>query len=124
MWSVFETEPTSHMSMTCSVVGTCQMKPKLQNLDVLSTGASKSDGAHKKVWKPENVEAKEDTTAEEIFSRWSNDILNPILTNTKSSGSSGAPSQPVQFRGLTRSKKMPAQHSPLTSYNNQKNTPN
>lgn len=42
----------------------------------------------------ENVEAKEDMTAEEIFSRCSNDILNPMLTNTNSSGSSGAPSQP------------------------------
>ena len=81
------------------------MKLKLQNLDVLSTDASKSDGVHKKVWKPENVEAKEDTTAEEIFSRCSNDILNPMLTNTKSSGSSGAPSQPAMFRGLTKSKK-------------------
>jgi hypothetical protein len=50
--------------------------------------------------KPENVEAKEDMTAEEIFSRCSNDILYPMLTNTNSSGSSGAPSQPAQFRSL------------------------
>lgn len=40
-------------------------------------------------------------TAEDIFSRCSNDILYPMLTNTNSSGNSGAPSQPAQFRSLT-----------------------
>jgi hypothetical protein len=73
-----------------------QMKPKLENFDVLATGVGKWDGALKTVCKPENVEAKEDMTAEEIFSRFSNDILNPMLTNTNSSGRSGAPSQPAQ----------------------------
>ena len=77
---------------------------------MLAAGVSKWDGALKTVWKPENVEAKEDMTAEDIFSRCSNDILYPMLTNTNSSGSSGAPSQPAQFRSLTISK-MLAQHA-------------
>jgi hypothetical protein len=42
----------------------------------------------------ENVDAREDTTAEEIFSRFSSDMLYPMFTNTNSSGSCGAPSQP------------------------------
>lgn len=50
-----------------------------------------------RICEPENVEAREDTTAEDIFSRCSNDILNPILTTTNSRGNSGAPSQPAQL---------------------------
>ena len=57
---------------------------------------------------PENVDARQDTTAEDIFSRCSKDILNPILTNTNSSGSSGAPSQPAQLKKFT---KMLVQHA-------------
>lgn len=44
---------------------------------------------------PENVDAREDTTAEEIFRRCSNDMLKPILTTINNSGSSGAPSHPA-----------------------------
>jgi hypothetical protein len=54
-------------------------------------------------------------TAEEIFSRCSNDILYPMLTNTNSSGSSGAPSQPAQFRSLTISK-MFARHACMAPF--------
>lgn len=43
----------------------------------------------------ENVDAREDTTAEEIFRRCSNDMLKPILTTINNSGSSGAPSHPA-----------------------------
>lgn len=44
---------------------------------------------------PETVEAREDTTADEIFIRCNNDILYAILTIQNSTGSSGAPSHPV-----------------------------
>lgn len=43
---------------------------------------------------PENVEARQDTTAEEILRRWSNDILKPMFTIINSNGSRGAPSHP------------------------------
>jgi hypothetical protein len=55
-----------------------------------------------RICKPENVEARQDTTAEDIFSRCSKDILNPILTNTNSTGSSGAPSQPAQLKNFNK----------------------
>lgn len=44
---------------------------------------------------PENVDAREDTTAEDILRRCSNDMLKPMLTTTNSKGSKGAPSHPV-----------------------------
>ena len=44
---------------------------------------------------PENVEAREDTTAEEILRRCSNDMLKPMLTRINSKGSNGAPSHPA-----------------------------
>ena len=44
---------------------------------------------------PENVEARQDTTAEEILSRYNKDMLKPMLTTTNNKGSSGAPSHPV-----------------------------
>lgn len=45
--------------------------------------------------KPESVDARHDTTAEEILSKCNNDILKPMFTMTNSSGSKGAPSHPV-----------------------------
>lgn len=44
---------------------------------------------------PENVEAKQDTTAEEILRRCNNEMLKAMFTNTNSSGKSGAPSHPA-----------------------------
>ncbi|EEF36335.1 conserved hypothetical protein [Ricinus communis] len=44
---------------------------------------------------PENVEAREDTTAEDILRRCNNDMLKPMLTRTNSKGSRGAPSHPA-----------------------------
>lgn len=44
---------------------------------------------------PEKVDASEETTAEEILRRCSNDMLKPMFTITNSKGSSGAPSHPV-----------------------------
>lgn len=44
---------------------------------------------------PENVDAREDTNADEILSRCSNDMLNPMFTRTNSKGSRGAPSHPA-----------------------------
>lgn len=41
------------------------------------------------------VDARQETTAEEIFSRCSNDILKAMLTITNSRGSTGAPSHPA-----------------------------
>jgi hypothetical protein len=56
----------------------------------------------------ENVEARQDTTAEDIFSRCSKDILNPILTKTNSRGSSGAPSQPEDNDPIFRKQAAPS----------------
>jgi len=44
---------------------------------------------------PENVEARQETTAEEILMRWSNEILKPMLTTINNKGSRGAPSHPT-----------------------------
>lgn len=44
---------------------------------------------------PENVDARQDTTAEEILSRCNNEILKPMLTMTNKSGNKGAPSHPI-----------------------------
>lgn len=44
---------------------------------------------------PENVDARQDTTAVEIFRRCNNDMLNPMLTTINRRGSNGAPSHPV-----------------------------
>lgn len=62
----------------------------------------------KKICEPENVEAREDTTAEEIFSKCRSDILKPILTNTNSSGNSGAPSQPEDSDPMFRKQAVPS----------------
>lgn len=44
---------------------------------------------------PENVDARQETTAIEIFRRCNNDMLNPMLTAINKRGSNGAPSHPV-----------------------------
>lgn len=47
---------------------------------------------------PEKVDARQDTTAEDILRRWSSDILYAILTITNNNGSSGAPAHSVRRR--------------------------
>ena len=44
---------------------------------------------------PENVDARQDTTAVDIFRRCNKDMLNPMLTTINRRGSNGAPSHPV-----------------------------
>lgn len=44
---------------------------------------------------PDNVDARQDTTAVEIFRRCNNDMLNPMLTTINRRGNNGAPSHPV-----------------------------
>lgn len=52
---------------------------------------------------PEIVDVRQDTTADEILSKFSNDTLKPMLTITNSRGSSGAPSHPVASANQTNS---------------------
>lgn len=47
---------------------------------------------------PETVDARQDTTAEDIFSKCSNDMLKPMFTITNNKGSKGAPSHPAPIR--------------------------
>lgn len=47
------------------------------------------------------VEARQETTAEEILSRCSNEILKPMLTMTNITGSNGAPSHPNNIENIT-----------------------
>lgn len=51
---------------------------------------------------PEKVEARQDTTAEEILRRCSKDMLKAMFTITKSKGSSGAPSHPARRNFIFR----------------------
>lgn len=44
--------------------------------------------------RPDNVAAREETTAEEILTRLSNDMLKAMLVTIYNRGSNGAPSQP------------------------------
>lgn len=59
---------------------------------VIKTGKSKWCTTNKI---PVNVDAREETTADEILSRCSNDMLKPMLTRTNNKGNNGAPSHPV-----------------------------
>lgn len=56
----------------------------------------------------ENVEAREDTTAEEILRRCSNEMLNPMLTITNNKGSRGAPSHPLDKLPMFRKQTAPS----------------
>lgn len=56
----------------------------------------------------ENVDAREDTTAEDILRRCSNDMLKPMLTITNSNGSNGAPSHPVDKVPMFRKQAAPS----------------
>lgn len=47
------------------------------------------------------MDVRQDTTADEILSKFSNDTLKPMLTITNSRGSSGAPSHPVASTNQT-----------------------
>lgn len=50
---------------------------------------------------PDNVDASEATSADDIFTKLSNDILKAMFTVIKTKGSNGAPSQPETTRGYS-----------------------
>lgn len=56
----------------------------------------------------ENVEASVDTSADEIFRRCNNDMLNPMFTATKSKGSSGAPAHPLDNWPMFKKQAVPS----------------
>lgn len=56
----------------------------------------------------ENVDAREDNTAEDILRRCSNDMLKPMLTTTNSKGSKGAPSHPLDKVPIFRKQAAPS----------------